>query len=110
VISGRGEAVDIFRKWLAERTVIRWQGSFGDFAFGAWGVVEAVDTRELRLLSDDRRSALVVIFRDAMTFSYLDSSQVTGEQKKFEECIVIAMGTELSDGDEETISLAALKS
>jgi hypothetical protein len=105
---GRSDAIDLFRKWSDEQTPIRWQGSFGNFAFGSWGYVLSPPSEiEIRVTSQDRRSELVIRLASVIEYDYADSRTVTAEEKKFKECVVLAMKIP-QEGDPDTIALAAL--
>jgi hypothetical protein len=104
---GRTEALDIFSKWFQERSEIRLQGSFPKFAFGLWGRILRVSQKEIVLISDDNKAETSVYLAPELEFGYADNRQVTGEEKKFSECIVIFFDTKTEPFD--TISLAALE-
>ena len=106
--AGRDEAVDIFRKWLAEQTLIRVEGKFQAFSFGLWGRVLAVTPTELRILSKRTESAeLVLRLTPDLEFGYGDS-RMANEQKQLSEGIVVFFRSpEMTTPD--TIALAAFK-
>lgn len=101
---GRDEAIDIFRKWLEDGAKVRVQGSFSDFAFGLWGRILSVTPAELKLRSHETDSELVLKLCPELEFGYGDNRIVTGEEKKFSECIVVFVGQD----EQDHIALAAL--
>src|SRR3984893_5269446 len=93
-------------KWLEERSKIRLQGSVPKFAFGLWGRILRVSQHEIVLIPDDNKSETSVHLGPELAFGHVDNRQVTGEEKKFSEYIVIFFDTKTEPFD--TISLAAL--
>ena len=106
--TGRSDAIDIFRKWSADGALIRFQGTFFNFAFSSWGKISAIDDNELRIMADDHESELVVRFTSDIQFGYVDSRTVTGEEKGFEESIAIFFNLP-AVREPDMITLAALK-
>jgi hypothetical protein len=106
--TGRDEVLDIFRKWRDDKSPIRAQGSFSGFAFGLWARMVSVESHELRLLSVNNGSELVIQLTPELQFGYGDNRIVTGEEKKFSECILISFGSTGDAGETDNIALAAL--
>lgn len=107
--AGRSEVIDIFRRWSSDEVLVRWQGTFAKFAFSSWGYILSANDGELRVASNDMKSELVVNLGDELEFDYADSRTVTGEEKKFEECIIIIFECRDEGEKPDLIALAALK-
>ena len=104
----RSEAVDLFRKWSSVGTVIHCQGSLPLMVFSLDAKVLLADDHEVRLISDDTRSQLVLRLRPEMEFGYLDSRQVTGQEAAdFEHCLVAYLGPITEEGDTDHLAFAA---
>ena len=101
-------SIDVFRKWKEEGLGVRWQGAFDKYAFSSFGHILSVDEKELRIGAKDLSSELVIRLNDVLYFHYGDSRTVTGEEKKYQECIVAFFTDVPQDGDADTIALAAL--
>jgi hypothetical protein len=109
--TGRSEAVDLFRKWFADKFLLRCEGSFLKFSFSLRGRILSVDDEELRILADDYLSELVLRFTPDLEFGYVDSRQVTGAEKQYESCLTIFFGPvpPKGEGQPDTIAFAALQ-
>ncbi len=106
---GRGEAIDIFRKWLAEGLTVRWQGTlFTAVAFSSSAKIVSVSDQELRLATDDFGSELVVRLDGVVGFGYGDSRIAPEDGKKYDECVVLFFDPVLEQNDPARILLAAL--
>jgi len=75
------EAVDLFRKWSEDKSVVRCQGNFSTFAFSLNGRILAANESELRIMSDDTHSELVLGLSPKTAIGFADSRAVTGEEK-----------------------------
>jgi hypothetical protein len=107
VIIGRSDAVDLLRKWSDDGTLIRCQGSFSLFAFSSEGFIRRATESEVRLMSLDTRSEVVVQFKSDMEFGYDDNRVIEGVEKKFESCLVVFVPP-IADGEtQDTIAFAA---
>ena len=102
----RTEAIDIFRTWLADGLLVRWEGKFSTFAFSSWGKVVSLDNSEIRFMSGDNGSELIVRFASDVEFGYGDNRNDT-EPKQFADCILIFFGPVPPTGDADRISLFA---
>lgn len=105
---GRSEAVDLFRKWSVDGAVVRCRGTFSRFAFGLDGRISiSPDGTEVRVVSDDRRSEIVVRLSEELEFGYADSREVTGSEKEYEACVVIFTNPPVPQvGTPDTIAIA----
>jgi hypothetical protein len=108
VITGRQEAIDLFRKWSIDKSLVRCQGSFSNFAFSSNGRILVVTDEEIRMMSDDTKSEVVVSFAPEMHFGYADSRNVTGVAKNYDSCLMIFFGPIPADQDPDSISFAAV--
>ena len=72
--------------------------------------MQSVTEKELKIMSGDSHSELVLRFTPEMDFGYADSREVpkTSEAEKYEACIVIYFGPLPEEGTPDTISLAPL--
>ena len=106
--TGRSEAIDLLRKWSLDKSLVRCQGSLSKIAFSLNGRISSVDDRELRIISDDTDSELVLRFTAEMEFGYADSRVVSGPEKQYESCLVVFFGPVPDEGTPDTIAIAAL--
>lgn len=106
--TGREEAIDIFRKWFAEESLLRVQGNFRKFCFALWGRILSINATELRIMSNTE-SELVLRLTPDVEFGYGDDRIVTGDEKNFSECILVFFEPVPDVGDPDTIAIAALK-
>jgi hypothetical protein len=104
---GRDDALDIFRKWAAENSLIRWQGHSSACAFAGFGRVLALDDIELRLMADDRKSELVVRLDVAIDFGYGDERHAPPEEAKYGDTILVFFSSPEED-EPDFITLAAI--
>lgn len=109
MMAGREEVLDIFRKWRADGLFIRWQGNFRAFAFASRGYILSVDEHELRVRSRDSNSEVVMRFAGVLHFEYADSRTITGDEKRFQECIVAYFSEVSEEGVADSIAFAALE-
>lgn len=79
VRTGRRDAIDLFRKWVLEATLLRVHFSFSLFALSFLGrLKEASDTR-LYFLSDDTTSELELPLPANLEFGYGDDRDFEDE-------------------------------
>jgi hypothetical protein len=100
--AGRAEALDIFRKWFAERALLRCEGHFSTVAFSLRGRFLAVDDDELRILADDTASELVVRLTPQVGFGYADARGIGIPNSEYDRCVVIFFGS-------ATVAIAEIK-
>jgi hypothetical protein len=101
---GRSEALDILSKWLSERTLLRCDLSFSEFAACFRGRVIALTADRLQLLSDDTFSEFVLPLRVDLNFGY-GESRSEPENLEFAGGLVIFMSELPRTGDVNTICL-----
>ena len=106
--AGRDEVLDIFRKWLADKVFVRVQGSFALFAFGLWGFITSVEPHELRIMNVETETEFILRLNRDIELGYGDNRIVTGEEKRFSECIIAFPGPIPETGTPDTIAIAAL--
>jgi hypothetical protein len=97
--AGRLEAVDIFRKWEAERANVKCFFTFGSFAACLVGHFFFVADDRVRLLSDDTLSELDLPLNDSLGFLYAEP-RGTPEETDFASGIVVQLPTISNTGDE----------
>jgi hypothetical protein len=68
----RTEAIDLFRKWESEGTLLRCDFNFEFFAACLRGKIRAVSGERLRLSSDDDTSELNFIIPESPDFGYAE--------------------------------------
>ncbi len=101
---GRSEALDIFNKWLSERTLLRCDLSFSEFAACFRGRIVALSDDRLQLLSDDTFSEFVLPLTANLNFGY-GEPRSEPESLEFSGGLVIFMSELPPTGDVNTISL-----
>jgi hypothetical protein len=110
VIIGRNEALDLFRKWLAEGSLIRCQGSFPIFAFSFRSKVVGVSSGEVRLMSADTNTEFAWRMTNGIRFDYADSRTVTGQEAiDYECCLVVIFGEVPDEGDADSLAFAEIR-
>jgi hypothetical protein len=72
-------------------------------------ILGTVSDNELRLMDRGSDSELVIRLTPDLEFGYGDSRVVTGEEKQFEEAIVVFFGPVPDEGEPDSIAVAALK-
>lgn len=107
--AGRQEVTDILRRWRDESLWVRWAGSFATFAFASVGQIVSISEKEIRLASRDKRSELVLRLSAEMHFEYADSRVVSGNAKKYEECVMLFLANATEESEPDSISLAAFR-
>ncbi len=75
--TGRTEAIDLFRRWVSEATLLRVHFSFSLFALSFLGRIKEVSDTRLYFLSDDTTSELELPLPDDLEFGY-------GDDRRFE--------------------------
>ena len=68
--AGRDEALDVVRKWLSEGALLQCNFDFRGFAAAFRGRIRTLSPDELRLLSDDKTSELVLTLGPDVEFGY----------------------------------------
>jgi hypothetical protein len=90
VRTGRDEALDIFRKWESEGSVIRCQFSFTDHAGSVRGrIVLSVDC--VRVLDGDI-SEFVLSLTEELEFHYGDTRSVPENRETYDSTLVVSFG------------------
>lgn len=102
--TGRGEALDIFRRWREEEALLRCALSFSSLAACFVGRLDVVEDARLHLLSGDGTSELELPLRAELEFGYGDPRNFPEEAAVFEDALVLFF----PNGD--TLSFASLKS
>jgi hypothetical protein len=103
-------ALDLFRKWLSDRSLIRCQGSLNMFSFSFKGRMVDVNPAEIRLMADDADSEFVLRITDKIEFGYADSRVVTGQEAADYECLLMVfLGPIPNEGEGESVAFAELK-
>jgi hypothetical protein len=67
---GREEAVDIFRKWFSERSLLRCDMAFSRLAATFRVRVAFVSRDEVKFISDDTTSEMALLLEDDLVFGY----------------------------------------
>ena len=106
--AGRSEVIDLFSKWFADKSLVRCEGNFSKVAFSLRGRIFSISDQELKILSDDRASELVVRFAPEMEFGYGDFRNAPPTEKQYESCVVIFFSPVPPVGEPDTIAVAAL--
>ncbi len=106
--AGRLEVLDLLRKWKDEGLLVRWDGSFANFAFTSRGSIVSANETEIRIRSSDGKAEIAIRVQKVLEFHYADSRTVTGHAKKYQECIVAFFSPVPEHDDADTIALAAL--
>jgi len=81
---GREEALDLFRKWETERSLLLCNLGFRLFAAKFKGRIAKLTSSELCLVSDDTHSEFVMTFRPDMDFHYQDARNTPTESHLYE--------------------------
>jgi len=98
--------MDLFRKWSSDESTVRCEGNFPMYAFSSNGRIVKVDDGELRVMSDDMRSELIIKLSPELDFHYADSRHVTGVAKQYDSCVVMFFSPIEAEGPHDTISIA----
>lgn len=86
---GRDEALDIFRKWFSERSLLRCDFEFAMVAATFRARVVFVSADEIKFLSDDRSSEMALLLKDDFTFGYGEPRGFPEEAGIFESVLVL---------------------
>jgi hypothetical protein len=87
--ASREEAVTLFRAWMADKVLVRIEFRFRALAATFLARVTGADLSELRFMSDDRWSELVLRLPDGGIFRYLDIRDYSTRQHEFEHLIAL---------------------
>jgi len=100
VRAGRGEALDLFRKWQAEGTLLECKFSFPFFRARLRARLRWISDDEIKLWSDDRQSELALRVEPWMEFGYGDAGTADGPDR-FEGILVVffRLGEEGEEAD-----------
>jgi hypothetical protein len=98
--AGRGEAFDLFRKWLAEGTLLECKLNFPLFRSRFRARLREMAGDDLKFWSDDTTSELVLRIAPGMEFGYGDAMDVRGPDR-FEGLLVtfFRLGAEGEEAD-----------
>jgi len=105
VRAGRAEALDLFRKWAAERALLRCDFSFARFAACLRGRVRAVTDSEIKLLSDDTASELALRLPEGLEFGYGEPRGFPEEAAFFRSALLVLFPGE---GERDFISFTEI--
>jgi hypothetical protein len=105
-----GDAIDLFRKWSSELTLIKCQGSFSTVAFCSEGYIAYADSNVVRLADASGRAEVVLRMAEVSRFGYADSRDQSLDEKNFQECIIAFIGEIPKYRTADTISYAAYDS
>jgi hypothetical protein len=81
VRAGRGEAFDLFRKWLAEATLLECSISFPSFRSRLRARLRRISENDLSFVSDDTVSGLALRIDPSTEFGYGDASAAEGPDR-----------------------------
>jgi hypothetical protein len=106
---GRSDAMLLFSKWLSDKSLLACEGSFSNFVFSLRACMLSVNDEELRMLSDDTHSELVLRFTPEMEFGFGDSRNAPESEKKYESCVIVFFGTVSHEGTQDSIAIAVVE-
>ena len=98
----RSEALDIFRKWFSERTLLRCDLLFSEFSCCFRGRIISLTTARLQVLSDDTFSELVLPFTRELNFGYGEARNEP-ETLEFSRDLIVFMAEPPATGDVDKI-------
>ena len=107
--AGRSEALDLFRKWCSERALLRCDFGFAGFAACLRGRIVSVSENQVKLLSDDAFSELVLPLASDLGFGFGDPRRFPEEAEVFESGLVVFFARARPEDDFDTISFLELK-
>lgn len=87
--TGREEALTVFRAWLEDRSLLRCEFRFALLAATFTARMAIVSTSELRLISDDKSSELVLPLREDLEFEYGDMRQHPQHVEEFDKMLIV---------------------
>lgn len=106
---GRSDANLLLSKWLADKSMLLCEGSFSKFAFSLHGHISLIDDQELKIISSDRLSELVLRFTPEMEFGYGDSRNASEDEKRYGSCLILFFGPMSEQGVTDTIAIGAIE-
>lgn len=101
MIIGRPEALDLFRKWKSERSLLRCVFEFKGFAASLRARVFLVGDSEIRLVSDFPDTELVVSLREVVDFSYVEPFGRFREEDAETAVSALGLGFRAPEGEED---------
>ena len=96
---GRPEALDIFRKWFSERTLLRCDLHFSELACRFRGRIISLTVAGVQVLSDDTFSELVLPFTPELNFGYGEPRNEL-ETLEFSGALIVFMAEPPPTGDD----------
>jgi len=99
---GRSEALDIFNKWLYERTLLRCDLLFSEFAACFRGRIVSLTDDRVQVLSDDLVSELVLPLKAELNFGY-GEPRSEPDNLDFSGALIVFMAELSPTGDVDTI-------
>lgn len=99
---GRSEALDIFNKWQSERTLLRCDLSFSEFAACFRGRIVSLADDRVQVLSDDTFSEFVFPLTAELNFGYGEPRDAP-ENLEFSGVLVVFMAELPPTGDVDTV-------
>lgn len=100
--AGRSEALDIFNKWLTERTLLRCDLLFLEFAACFRGRIVSLTDDRVRVLSDDTFSELDLPLTPELNFGY-GEPRSGPENLEFSGTLIVFMAELPPTGDVDTV-------
>lgn len=101
----RPEALDIFRKWLTERTPLRCRILTRQLSSGFTVRVVSVSGDEIGLANDDRTTELTVPLNERLSFGYGDARHL-GENAPYDSALVVFLEPVPATGYPDLISFS----
>jgi hypothetical protein len=106
---GRSEAMLLFSKWLSDKSLLVCEGSFSKFVFSLRAHMLSVNDDELRMLSADTHSELVLRLTAEMEFGFGDFRNAPESEKQYESCVIVFFGPVAHEGTQDSIAIAVLE-
>jgi hypothetical protein len=103
----RSEALDIFHKWLSEKSLLRCDLAFSMFVACFKGRVMAVEDNAISLISDDGDAELGLEFTPKTEFAYGHPRRVP-EDELYESMLMVFFA-EVSENEPDMIAFTEIK-
>jgi hypothetical protein len=100
----RSEALDVFHKWLSEKSLLRCDLAFSMFVACFKGRVMAVEDNAISLISDDGDAELRLEFTPKTEFVYGDSRRSRDDAELYESVLLVFFGEVTTESEPDMIA------
>ena len=105
----RSEALDIFHKWLSEKSLLRCDLAFSMFVAYVKGRILGVERDAISLISDDGDAELRLEFTPKTEFAYGHPRRVPEDAELYESMLMVFFAEVTAENEPDMIAFTEIK-